>query len=140
MIPALSIATIAGTFSAGLSYGLKATALDQKVFDFAAPHFKLAFAFGAIYSITDSALDGIIQNLTNTSFKGEYMQGYRWTEMHSDHPRAYKFGRVLAKIISAVGTVYVLRQMNYSISYRFAAVCMIPSLIHAAAKAHQDSD
>jgi hypothetical protein len=139
MIPTFLNTTFSGLYAGGISYFLQATALDQKVFDFAAPHFKHAFAFGAVYSLSNLTLEAIIRDLTHTTFTTESMMyAGTYTEMHSANPAVYKIGHVLAKVISAFGSVYLVRQMNYSISYRFAAICMLPSLIISVAKVNQE--
>ncbi len=127
--------TLCGMYTGGISYLLKASALDKKVFDFTAPFFKDAFAFGALYSLTNLTLEAGIRELTGTTFTRESMMYVgTYTEMHSQHPKAYSIGCFLAKIISTFGSVYALKQMNYSISYRFAVICMLPSAIMWASK------
>ncbi len=127
--------TLGGMYTGGISYLLKASALDKKVFDFTAPFFKDAFAFGALYSLTNLTLEAGIRELTGTTFTRESMMyAGTYREMHSQHPKVYSISSVLAKIISAFGSAYALKQMNYSVSYRFAVVCMLPSVIMWAAK------
>lgn len=139
MMPTILNATLSGLYAGGMSYFLRATALDQKIFDFAASHFKHAFAFGAVYSLTNLTLEAMIRDLTHTTFTNEWMMCVgSYKEMHSAHPTAYKICHDLAKIISVFGSAYLLRQMNYSISYRFAIVCTLPSLIISAARINQE--
>ncbi len=129
--------TMHGVYAGGMSYFMRATALDQKVFDFVTPKFSHAFGLGLVAGLTHLTLSAVNRKLTSTTFTpqtGMYAAGY---DKKSDFPKVYEICRAIIPIISAFSSTYLLRQMNYSIPYGFTAVCLIPYVMIIVAQSLQ---
>lgn len=122
---------LAGAYTGSIAAVIKASQLDQKIFDFVAPQFSHAFAFGALATMMHLTLSNIIAKVTSTRVETGYVWGYKYEDVESKHPTVYKIGKTLSPVISAFGSAYLLRQMNYTMPYRFIGVCAIPLVLYS---------
>lgn len=122
--------TIVGTYTGTLAAALHKSGLDQKIFDFVTPKFSHAFTFGVCTTLSYSLLSRIVEEATGTTWEtipGSQL-GPTHTELNSKHEKAYQVGNFAAGLLSVFGSVYLLQNMNYNISYRFALIALIPIL------------
>lgn len=127
MISLLLNTSVGGIYAGGMAYLMQASNLDQRIFEFVAPKFQHACGLGVVYALTEMTLKAVIRTFTGTTFSEQNMMYIgSYTEMDSEYPKIYEICATISPIISAFSATYLLRQMNYSIPYRFTAVCLIP--------------
>lgn len=103
--------TAIGTvYAGGLSYVIRATNLDQKIFNFVAPKFSHACGLGAMCALGSLAL-------------------MNFRVINSQRNGTYKIDSSLSLVISTFGSAYLLRQMNYTMPYLFTVVCLVPFVV-----------
>lgn len=123
MVP-LIISSINAAYAGAFSYVLKISKLDRKIFDFAAPKFSHACAFGFAFGLTSCLLNLINSTATSTKVNGQSLE--------SKHPIIYKINLIFCTVLSAFISVNMLKAMNYEASFRFAAICALPLMIGQA--------
>lgn len=114
----MGVIGIGAAYTGGMSYFIRATNLDQRVFDFVAPKFSHACAFGAIFGLSQIILVKV-KVLNATTIEKE-------DKTSKKHLTAYEIDPKISLVISAFGSAFLLRQMNYTMPYLFAVICLIP--------------
>ena len=109
-------------FTCSSAYFLRATNLDQKIFNFVAPRIREAGALSALFCVSNLVLKVIVigvgwGSIALTNWDNKTKEPLR--------KMVVTISMIFIPLLAAFLSMEVLRRNHYAIPYQFAAVCLI---------------